>query len=335
MPAKRPIDQKRDSAISGTIGVAGDGAIKEFLNVGHSLLMIMDEAIYKFELADRIDPERTNIAVPNTQQKLYSVGYSSEIVGRILLTAKYLFEKGMLDGRFDKALLMSASLQFFDEIIAAAGILENLKLEHDAAIALFEKQKADKSAILIPSVADVRGKVKSFIQRTEHSMQPLLALCQIVYSLPPGKAWFDSFVSAAEAKHSLEENELKNIKAIAKFAQFLRNCRHCVEHQKANQMIVVSDFKMTSKAQIDPPMIEVIHEQTPEPEVPLLFFMHEMLNSILRVGEQLMAFLASRHVMPEWENTVCVVDFPEDQRREARVRYYFAMNMGGTLVPIG
>ena len=187
MPAKRPIDQKRDSAISGTIGVAGDGAIKEFLNVGHSLLMIMDEAIYKFELADRIDPERTNIAVPNTQQKLYSVGYSSEIVGRILLTAKYLFEKGMLDGRFDKARLMSASLQFFDEIIAAAGILENLKLEHDAAIALFEKQKADKSAILIPSVADVRGKVKSFIQRTEHSMQPLLALCQICLFAPSRK----------------------------------------------------------------------------------------------------------------------------------------------------
>ena len=62
-----------------------DGAIKEFLNVGNSLLMIMDEAIYKFELADRIDPERNKYRRPNTQQKLYSVGYSSEIVGRILL----------------------------------------------------------------------------------------------------------------------------------------------------------------------------------------------------------------------------------------------------------
>ena len=76
-------------------------------------------------------------------------------------------------------------------------------------------------------------------------------------------------------------------------------------------------------------MIEVIHEQTPEPEVPLLLFMHEMLNSILRVGEQLMAFLASRHVMPEWENTVCVVDFPEDQRREGAREILLCHEHGG------
>jgi hypothetical protein len=69
--------------------------------------------------------------------------------------------------------------------------------------------------------------------------------------------------------------------------------------------------------------------------VPVLIFMHQMLRSILRIGEDVMAFLASRHVTAGWEDKVGVVDFPEGQRRSTHVRYYFAVNMGGTLVPVG
>ena len=48
-----------------------------------------------------------------------------------------------------------------------------------------------------------------------------------------------------------------------------------------------------------------------------------------------MAFLASRHVQAGWEDMVFVADFPEDKRRYRHVRFYFALNMAGALVPIG
>jgi hypothetical protein len=335
MSGKRPIDLKRDSAFSGKVGVDGEGSIKESFNIGHTLLMIKEEAIYKFQLADQVDPARTNINIPHVQQKLYSVGHSSEVVGRILLTAKYLFEKGMLDHRFDKAVLLSAALDFFDEVIAAVAAFESLKAEQDAAIAAFERQKAEKMTLLLPSVPDITGKVKSFIQRTEHSIQRLLALCQIFYPMPPGKAWFDSFVKAAETAHALDRAEVDQIKAITKYAQFVRHCRHCVEHPKVDQRLIVSDFKMTAAAEVDPPMIEVVHRDTPQPTIPLVVFMHGMLASIIAAGEQLMAFLASRHVAPGWQDKIAVFDFPEGQRRHPHVRFYFAMNMGGTMVPVG
>jgi hypothetical protein len=335
MPSKRPIDLKRDSAFSGTVGVDGEGNVKEFFNVGHTLLMIKEDAIYKFQLADQVDPARTNIDIPHVQQKLYSVGSSSEVVGRILMTAKYLFEKGMLDARFDKPMLLSAVLAFFDEVIAVVAVFEGMKVEQDAAIASFEAQKAKGLTILLPSVPDIAGRVKTFIQRSEHSIQRLLGLCQIFYAMPAGKAWFDSFVKAVEATHSLEQSESERIRAIAKYAQFVRHCRHCIEHPNPEQRIIVSDFTMAATAQIDVPMIEILHRDTPEPKVPLVIFMHCMLSSILRVGEELMAFLANRHVKPGWEDKVGVVDFPEGQRRDPHVRYYFAMNMGGTLVPVG
>jgi hypothetical protein len=209
--AKRPIDLKRNSAFSGTVGTAEDGVIQEFLNVGSSLLMIKDKAIYKFQLADQIDPGRTNINVPHTQQKIYSVGSTSEIVGRILLTAKYLFQHGMLDGRFDKAALMSAALDYFDEAVQLATLSENLTSEQDAAIAELEKQKAHGSTVSLPSISNLGARVTSFIQHAEHSMQRLLTLARIFYSLPAGKAWFDSLVKAASEAHRLEQAQAERL----------------------------------------------------------------------------------------------------------------------------
>jgi hypothetical protein len=333
--AKRPIDLKRDSAFSGTVGTDDEGVIQEFLNVGSSLLMIKDRAIYKSQLADQIDPGRTNINVPHTQQKIYSVGSSSEIVGRILLTAKYLFQHGMLDGRFNKADLMSAALGFFDEAIKLATLSDTLMADQDAAIAECKEQKAQGSVVLLPSITDIGGRVKSFIQHADHSMQRLLVLGRMFYSLPAGKAWFDGLAKIAAEVHQLEQAETQRLDRMAKFAQFLRNCRNCVEHPKHHQQVVFANFRMTPNAEIEPPTIEIVHEQTPEPVVPLTIFMDNMVQSVVNLGEQTMAFLASYHVMPGWKETVSVCYFPEGQRRHPHVRYYFAMNMNGQIVPIG
>jgi len=44
MSDKRPIDLKRDSAFSGSVGNDDEGDLKEFLNIGHTLLMIKENA---------------------------------------------------------------------------------------------------------------------------------------------------------------------------------------------------------------------------------------------------------------------------------------------------
>lgn len=336
MSTKRPIDRRRDSALSGTIGIDGEGILKEFYNIGDNrLLMIKENAIYEFQLADQIDPGRTNINIPNTQKKLYEVGYSSKYVGSILMTAKELFSNGMLDARFDRGVLLSAALDLFDEIIAASGIIDRLKLEQQVAVDSLQKQQADGMNIIVPSISDIKGKVKSFVQRAEHSIQRILALCQIFYPLPAGKAWFDSFVKAIEAAHSLEQPQIDRIKEFSSYAQFVRNCRHCIEHPKREQKIDVSNFEITAAAEIDLPMIEIVHKDTPHPREILINFMEEMLDSIVIIAEDIMAFLAAYHVAQGWEGQVLVAEYPEDKRRHPHVKYYFTMNMGGALVPIG
>ena len=105
MNGDRPIDRQRNAA--GSIEIAGPGVTREAIGIGSKLYVFKDEAIYSVMLADQIDPGRTNPNLTPVQQHEYSVGLASPLVGRTILTARYLFKDGMLRGRFDKDVLMS------------------------------------------------------------------------------------------------------------------------------------------------------------------------------------------------------------------------------------
>src|SRR5262249_48672961 len=60
---KRPIDRKRDAGGAMEIGVPDDqSAITAIFPIGDDLYVVKERGIYEVKLADRIDPNRTNIA---------------------------------------------------------------------------------------------------------------------------------------------------------------------------------------------------------------------------------------------------------------------------------
>ena len=68
---KRPIDRKRDSGGAFTVGSPGEIGV-EMLVLGDRLLTIMTQGVYAVRMADSVDPDRTDINLPNvmTQQVL-------------------------------------------------------------------------------------------------------------------------------------------------------------------------------------------------------------------------------------------------------------------------
>ena len=94
--SKRPIDKRRDAAIHMQVGDSTDGAISEPVSFGDRLLIVKERSIWQVQLADAIDPQRSNPEIPNTHQKLLSRGSSDPLVGRTLLQAKRFAKKGIL-----------------------------------------------------------------------------------------------------------------------------------------------------------------------------------------------------------------------------------------------
>src|ERR1700730_12656307 len=92
---KSPPIPNRDYGGSFKLDNPDDGtAITEVVRVDDGLLMVTQKCTYRVRVADQIDPERKNPALPhNFQQKLFDHGISSELLCRTLLQAKVMFRK--------------------------------------------------------------------------------------------------------------------------------------------------------------------------------------------------------------------------------------------------
>src|SRR5690349_18669276 len=99
---KGPIDELRDAAFSLRVGFDEDGRFVDFYKIGDErMLWVKSNAIYEIMLADQIDPGRTNPSIPHAQQRLLDVGAEDEMVQRILLTAKVLFNEHAFGKQFE------------------------------------------------------------------------------------------------------------------------------------------------------------------------------------------------------------------------------------------
>src|SRR5690349_12364125 len=94
MAEKRLIDQLRDSGKSMDIGTDGDdSAITDVISIDRTMYLVKERGLYTVRLADEIDPERTNLGIPDIQQRVLSVGSINPMVARTLLTADTLFDQ--------------------------------------------------------------------------------------------------------------------------------------------------------------------------------------------------------------------------------------------------
>jgi hypothetical protein len=94
MEEQDPIAQRRSHGGKLDVGDGADGAIQSMMTIGKKIFAIKDRSIYEIVMADTLDPERTNINVPNMAHKLVlDQGVESLIVSQIFLTASMFFKK--------------------------------------------------------------------------------------------------------------------------------------------------------------------------------------------------------------------------------------------------
>ncbi len=85
---QQPIDKLRNSAFSIEIHTPEDeSTISEMISTGDQLFVVKGKGIYEVKLADQVDPDRTNIHVPNTVQKIIPYGADEPWIGSVVLTA--------------------------------------------------------------------------------------------------------------------------------------------------------------------------------------------------------------------------------------------------------
>lgn len=330
----RPIDRLRDGAGSIEIHTPDDdSAISEMISIGERLLVIKGRGVYEVKLADQIDPNRTNIATPNTVQKILPYGVDDAWVGATLLTAYHLLKNSSAQNKVDGDEAFALVLEIAEDISGAHQLHESYaKAEADAMANLDAKIRADRS-IMVPAIGNVETRCNEFLQRSDHVLRELLRLVRMFYSDVGSGGW-----ESLKAKIDGEPQDIDNFPHFLgqelPFLQLIRNARNCVEHPRPEQRLLVTDFELDPNNALLPPMIQINHPKTPLEKIPVKTFFSQALGNIVSIVELMIVFLCARHVKSFGGMPIQVMEVPLERRRSPHVRYAYGVLLGGQLVPL-
>jgi hypothetical protein len=332
---KSRIDRIRESAGMMTVGDDSDGAIVSMATIGDKLFAVKEGAIYAISLADSIDPKRMREDIPNTVQKVFEVGSNSEVVQRLLLTGMELFKKDRFHENVNFGLALNIVIEIMRDVLAASALRDEFEavLQQVRSRQLATKQRA----LSLPSFPSLHSQVKSFVQKIDHMVQSVFNLICVFYDEPTlrkaGK-WLDGLATHLKSEVDQKDEFAAFAKDLARLGKLIRNVRHCIEHPKTNQKLLVVDYSLNAEAVLLEPSITVIHDYTPVDIAPVQEFMRYFLDQLIGGVEILMAFLAGRHLVPLGGLQIVVGEIPPEQRRLG-VRYVYLVNMGGKFARLG
>jgi hypothetical protein len=327
---KRPIDLMRDSAGSMEVGLPEEGIITGIYSIGDErLIMVKESAVYEISLADRIDPERTNDAIPNVQQRILQAGSDHELVQRILLTSQKLFDQTYLP-ELEWASLREHALNALRELLAMERVYLRISEEEASLLKQLEGQKL-RNGFIVPSTSDLEQEVKNFLQRADHFTRELFRIVRI---FEPRFGNIDGLVKRAKAEKPMNEIFVEFLGRAVPLIKFTRESRNAVEHPDSGKRVIVRDFELDKGAKLAPPTIEVTLAKRAEPRTNLVNFLREMIRSLAAMYGEMVANLCARKARLPGFN-VAVVRVPEEEREYKGQEYAYAIQLNGEWQRVG
>ena len=330
----RPIDKLRSGAGSLEINTPDDdSAISEMISTADRLLVVKDKGIYEIKFADQVDPERTNIDVPNTIQRILPYGAQDAWIGAVVLTANHLLRSPCLQSDINGAEAFAVVLEIADDIAGAHELVEKYCDAENVAIRSFDPNIRKNRSFIVPALGNIEIRCNEFLHRSDHALQKLFRIVQNFYPDVGYGRW-----EGLKTKIGGESKDIDNfpqfLDETVPFLQLIRNARNCVEHPKPEQRLVTSDFSVDARNVLLPPTVEIIDPSTPLPRVSVNAFFTQTFKDLVRVVELMVVFLCARHVSTIGGFLVQVVEFPQKHRRSPHVRYGYGTKIGDEIVPM-
>lgn len=312
-------------------GISGMGEINGALHA------FGGSAIYRVQLADEIDPQRTNISIPNTHQKVLSYGTDFPYVRQTLMTAQRLFSNNVLGPAFDYNTGINLSFEALQDLAAMHDIRTDLRSRFDKIAENLKTPAVQQRSTTVPSMGDVRGETKAFLQKADHVAVALFNIAKLFYGDEIGPRWFASLHKLVSEKYGDNDAFTEFLKAALPFLQFVREARNAVEHPDQTKSVKVTDISLLPSGELAPPSIEVMHPETPQPPVPLLILMEHIADQLAIIFEVMLAHLCGVNIQPfvGIPLNVNVIEYNENQQKAYKCRYGYGTRMGNKIVPFG
>jgi hypothetical protein len=334
---KRPVDRVRESALSMQIGRPEDGAISVMIDMESALYVVKEYAIYAVQLADQVDPERTNVAVPNTQQRILAIGSRDPEVARIFLTAYTMFKSMYLGANFPERKAWSIAFEYLRDIVAMMEIHSALAKAIEEAVAGFNAVVTNDRSITLPSLENAEERCDAFAQKVGHAIDTLKAVARLFYPQELSKKWIDSLTTVAAQKHGEHAALAQFMKERGSKLLFMREMRNMIEHPQVDAYVRVSDFQLLSSIELAAPSVDIVRPGQTPISGPLASFMAQVVDELVSTAEMFFALLCGANAKSFSHFSVVVVELAPSRRPKwnphQRISYGIVMN--GEVHPLG
>ena len=303
------------------------------ISIDDRLLVVKGKGIYEIKFADQVDPERTNIDVPNTIQRILPFGAQDSWIGAVVLTANNLLQSPCLPSDINGAEAFAVVLEIAEDIAGAHELVEKYCDAENVATRSCDPKIRKNLSVIVPALENIETRCNEFLQRSDHKLQKLFRIVQMFYPDVGSGRW-----EGLKTKIGGEPKDIDNfpqfLDETLPFLQLIRNARNCVEHPKPEQRLVTVDFSVDARNVLLPPTVEIIDPSTPLPRVSVNAFFTQTFKALVRVVELMVVFLCARHVSSIGGFPVQVVEFPEKRRSSPHVRYGYGTKIGDEIVPM-
>jgi hypothetical protein len=330
--SKLPPMPTRDAAGSFELDNPDDGTpIKEMLSLKGGLLLITEKCIYQVQLADQIDPKRTNPNLPhNVRRKLFDHGTNSELLCNTLLLAKVMFRKEF-QTKLDIEKAMSLALDALGEIVSMDQEAKDFKAAENKAMEKTVLVKQQARSFALPSLGNVDGNCKTFTQKAHHFGGALLKIVRLFY--PEAKNW-DKFQEIVKARYGKDDPICTVVAETKPVLLLVLNTRDSLEHH--NEGVTTIDFEMQPDGTVAPPTIEVNYRKSKLARCSISSFMDEVTKSLLISFEMIVTHMCNKSAQPFAGMPITIGPLSDSYRAAWHVRFaYGTYGADGQFAPIG
>ncbi len=332
---KRPIDRRRNAAVSMSIGSTdGDGEIVEMISIDSRLHTIMENAVYAIQLADDVDPARTNESIQNNQQRVLAIGANDPIVGKLILTANVLFKHERLGENFAEDNALSLAWILTKHVAAMATIHLDLSLLQSDAITTFEESEQSGGSLRLPSIESLDAQFDAFSQKLGHAVDVLKELCKLFYEDLP-KKWIDGLIRLTLERYGADHPFSNFANEAGPVLLFMREMRNMIEHPKPDRRVVVFDFRQLPTGEILPPSVEIVAPGEDASPISATELMSQLIDDLVAIAEALFAHLCGVKVQPFGRFEIGISALPENQRSHVNVQMSYVTYINGEWVRFG
>lgn len=312
-----------------------DSAITEMIPLRDTLYIVKQRGIYAVQLADQIDPDRANAAIPNTQQRILPVGSSDAIVARTLLTAQKLFKKGFLGHSFDQDQGLTLALDILKDLVALTEMRTSLEEAESQARVSFESQSQDRGTLVVPSIGDIGVRWDGFTQKAGHVVNSLEEMAKLFYGKELANKWVDSLAAVTASRYGNDSPFAEYVRAAKPRLLLVLDLRNMVEHPKPNKYIRVNDFRLQASGRIALPSVEIVRPDQEAATATINLLMKLLTDELLSITEVLMAHLCSHHVQLFGGIPMQVFELPPEQRQNQHLRFSYGWHDSERIIPAG